>query len=312
MSDRHFMAMLQELQAQSRFVCVGLDTDVEKLPDEAFPGRSYTHAILEFNKRIIDATADIAGSFKINVAFYECLGPVGLEILKATIEYIKQVSPGAPIILDAKRADIGNTNLGYVTAAFEELGADAVTVHPYLGREALAPFLEQEDKGIIVLCRTSNEGAGEFQDLAVAVPGYETAERLGINSAIVAYRNGCQHQPQVPLYLYVAHSVAHDWNERSNCCVVAGATYPGELADIRAAVGDMPILIPGIGAQGGDLEATVAAGRDSNNQGMIVNNSRGIIFAFAKSDVFSPAQFDEAAREAAQTMNGQLQLAAEA
>jgi len=177
--------------------------------------------------------------------------------LANTIKFIHQVAPEVPVILDAKRADIGNTNKGYVQAAFEELGVDAITVHPYLGKEALQPFLNRGDKGVFVLVRTSNPGAGEFQDLQV---------------------NG------EPLYQIVARQVATEWNKNNNCGVVVGATYPEELLLIRQVVGDMPILIPGIGAQGGDVEKTVRAGKDSRGRGMIINSSRGIIFASAESD----------------------------
>lgn len=264
MNKRNFMALLRAQWDKGNFVCVGLDPDLKKIPtcvlscsDECKGTISTEDTIVEFNKAIVDLTKDLASTYKPNVAFFEAHGTDGLVALRRTIEYINAVAPDVPVILDAKRADIGNTNAGYVDAAFEYLGADAITVHPYLGAEALQPFLNCADKGIIVLCRTSNKGAGEFQDKSVSVvPGFN-----------------------MPFYQYVARQVATDWNKNNNCLLVVGATYPEELAQVRKIVGDMPILIPGIGAQGGDVEKTVLAGKDSRGQGMIINSSRGIIYA---------------------------------
>jgi orotidine-5'-phosphate decarboxylase len=167
------------------------------------------------------------------------------------------------VILDAKRADIGNTNEGYAKFAYDFLGADAITLHPYLGREALKPFLDRVDKGAIILCRTSNPGAGEFQDLLVSKS--QPAEALAKEGR--------------PLYQIVAGNVAGEWNYNNNCALVVGATHPTELEIVRRIVGEMPILIPGIGAQGGDVEKTVKAGVDKNGLNAIINSSRGIIFA---------------------------------
>jgi orotidine-5'-phosphate decarboxylase len=222
------------------------------------------NVILRFNRAIVEATKDLACAYKPNVAFYEAHGKDGLVALRRTIAAVHYLAPEVPVILDAKRGDIGSTNVGYAEAAFEFLQADAITVHPYLGAEALQPFLARAEKGIIVLCRTSNPGAGEFQNLSV---------------------NGGE-----PLYRFVARRVASEWNKSGNCALVVGATYPDELREVRGIVGDMPILIPGIGAQGGDVEKTVSAGKDSRGQGMIINSSRGIIFASKGAD------FAEAAR----------------
>jgi len=265
MGKRNFREMLEKKWNLGFFVCVGLDTDYEKIPEWFRNKRSSVkEAIWHYNQEIIEATHDLVCAYKPNIAFYEGQGIQGILALKATMELIKKYASDIPIILDAKRADIGNTNRGYVQAAFERYGVDAVTVHPYLGKEALQPFLDQTDKGIIVLVRTSNPGAGEFQDLPI--------------------------YGGILLYEMVAKRVAKHWNENNNCAVVVGATYPGELSNIRGLVGDMPILIPGIGAQGGDVEATVKAGKDSNGRGMIINSSRGIIFASKDAD------FAEAAR----------------
>lgn len=268
MNKRNFMALLRAKWDERKFVCVGLDPDLAKMP-ECVRSEYEADTIVSFNKAIVDATKDLVCAYKPNVAFYEAYGSAGITGLRRTIEYINTVAPDVPVILDAKRADIGNTNAGYVDSAFKYLGADAITVHPYLGAEALQPFLDCEDKGIIVLCRTSNRGASEFQDKSVSVvPGFN-----------------------MPLYQYVARQVATEWNKNGNCMLVVGATYPGELQKVRSIVGDMPILIPGIGAQGGDVEKTVLAGKDSRRQGMIINSSRGIIYASSGPD------FAEAARE---------------
>jgi len=241
-------------------LCIGLDSDITKIPEHI---RSGEHPQSTFNKKIIDATADLVCAYKPNTAFYEARGKAGIEALKMTCDYIKEKYPEILIILDAKRADIGNTNEGYVKFVFDYLGGDAVTVHPYLGREALKPFLDLKDKGIFILCRTSNPGAGEFQDLNV---------------------NG------KPLYQIIAENVAKNWNYNGNCGLVTGATYPTELEIVRHIVDDMPILIPGIGAQGGDVKKTVKAGVDKRGQNAIINSSRGIIFASKEIDFAQKAR----------------------
>jgi orotidine-5'-phosphate decarboxylase len=198
--------------------------------------------------------------------------------LKETIAYIHAEAPGVPVIWDAKRADIGKTNAGYVRA-FERLGADAITVNPYFGAEAMKPFLEMKEKGIIVLCRTSNSGAEKVQNLRVHLLPEECQElfySLHTNSFSAEIPND---PILLPFYKVMAHQVVNDWNYNGNCCVVVGATCPGELREVRKIVGDMPILIPGIGTQGGDLEQTVKAGMDSRGKGMIINSSSGIIFS---------------------------------
>lgn len=230
-----FFDKLTSKWTQDKFVCVGLDK-----------------GDFEFDKNVIDQTFDVVCAYKPQSAFYEEKGAAGIDALKKTVQYIKGKSPDIPIILDAKRGDIDNTNAAYTKAIFEDLGVDAVTVHPYLGKESLEPFLKSTDKGIIVLVRTSNPGASEFQDLMI--------ERK-------------------PLYQIVAEHVAKEWNTYNNCAVVVGATYPEELKIVRGIIGDMPILVPGIGAQGGDLEASLKNGLNSKKQGLIISSSRGIIFA---------------------------------
>ncbi|HEX5744298.1 MAG TPA: orotidine-5'-phosphate decarboxylase [Candidatus Saccharimonadales bacterium] len=257
-----FLRKLNAAQAKSdSLLCVGLDPDFEKLPKAL---RDSDTPLFDFNKAIIDATAGLVCAFKPNTAFYESRGAEGIEELKRTCDYIREEYPDIPIIVDLKRADIGNTNKHYATFAFDYLGADAVTVHPWLGREAVQPFLDYKDKGIIVLCRTSNDGAGEFQDLQ--------AERL-------------------PIYMHVAKNVSKKWNANGNCLLVVGATYPEEIARVRRQVGDkMVFLVPGLGAQGGDAEAVIKAGTNRAGRGLIINSARAILYASSGDD------FAEAAR----------------
>lgn len=282
MADRNFMEMIQKKWSEGKFVCVGLDSDIDKVRETIsfskflnfLDGNSQSiYAIWHFNKAIIESTKDLVCAYKPNIAFYEAHGLDGRDILEKTINYIHSVCPDVPVILDAKRGDIGNTNAGYVKGSFDDLIADAITLHPYLGQESLQPFLKLKDKGCIILCRTSNPGAGEFQDLIV---------------------------DGIPLYQYVAKRVSNFWNKNGNCLLVVGATYIEELRQVREIVGDMPILIPGIGAQGGDLEKSVLYGKDSHNQGIIINSSRGIIFASKGPD------FAQAAREETQKLNDQI------
>lgn len=268
-----FIRKLEKLWAKDKFLCVGLDPDYEKIPN-SIKG-NVSDRIFKFNKAIIEATAQFVVAFKPNSAFYEAKGTPGLFALVQTVKYIKKNYPDIPVILDAKRADIGNTNNGYVTAAFDEIGVDAITVHPYLGREAIQPFLDRADKGIIVLVRTSNAGAGEFQDLKIG-----NKERL---------------------YITIAKKIAKEWNGNGNIAMVVGAPYPDEIKLIRKAVGDIPFLIPGLGKQGGDVEATVKAGMDSRTWGMIINSSRDILFASSGADFASAA--GQKARELSEQIN---------
>jgi orotidine-5'-phosphate decarboxylase len=252
-----FIQKLKQIVKKNQsLLCVGLDSDIDKIPPK------FTDQF-EFNKAIIDATHDLVCSYKLNTAFYEAIGYKGIFSLKKTCDYLRKKYPEIPIIIDAKRADIGNTNLGYVRLIFEYLNADAVTVNPYLGEEALAPFLAQKDKGVIILCKTSNPGAGEFQDLV-----------LSSKHQVASIKGG------IKLYQYVAYQVAKKWNKNKNCLLVVGATYPKELKEVRKIVGDdFWILVPGVGTQGGDLQETLKAGFNSKKQGLIINLSRAIIFS---------------------------------
>lgn len=230
-------------------LCVGLDPDFEKIP-ERFKNLEYPQ--FEFNKWIINETHEYASAYKPNTAFYEARGDRGILELKMTMDYLRQNHPDIFTILDAKRADIGNTNNGYVTFAYDFLGADAITLHPYLGQEALQPFLDRKDKVSIILCKTSNSGSGEFQDMKVG---------------------------DKKVWEVVAENVSKNWNKNNNCMLVVGATYPEEIQKVRAIVGGMTLLVPGIGTQGGDLEAVMSSGLNKEKLGLIINSSRGIIFS---------------------------------
>lgn len=264
---RNFIQMLEAKWAEGKFVCVGLDPDLERISADLRERDGDAGAVKAFCHQIVESTQDLVCAYKPNIAFFQAIGFMGMETLQETVAEIRRIAPDVPVILDAKVADIGNTNLGYVKMAFEYVEADAITVHPYLGQEAMQPFLDQKDKGIIVLCRTSNPGAGEFQDLV--------------------------QRDDRPLYKHIAERVSQHWNANGNCCLVAGATYPEELGEIRKIVGDMPLLIPGVGKQGGDVAAVVKA---AGGKRMIINSSSGIIFA-------------EDPRQATRELNKQIDLA---
>jgi len=250
-------------------LCVGLDPEPERFPASL---RALEAPVFEFNRRIVDATAEFACCFKPQFAHYAALGAE--DQLLATIRYIHEHHPDLPVILDSKRGDIGSTAERYAQESFVRYGADAVTVNPYLGFDSVEPYLKWHDRGVIVLCRTSNAGARDFQDLEVG------GKRL---------------------YRHVAERVAQQWNAAGNCLLVVGATYPAELAEIRTVVGpSVPFLMPGIGAQGGDVEAAVRAGRTPDGRGLLVNSSRGILYA-GKGDDFA-----DAARAAARTLRDEI------
>lgn len=234
------------VKAVNSMVCVGLDSDPARIP-ERFGGD-----VFAFNRWIIEQTHPFACAYKPNFSFYEARGADGWNDLAKTMDYLRAQHPDVLTICDAKRGDNSTSNRGYVTAIFDVLGFDAVTLHPYMGRRSNAPFLERADKGCIILCRTSNPGDDEFQNLEV---------------------------DGKPLWQIVAERVRNEWNANGNCMLVVGATHPLEIAQVRRIVGDMPLLVPGVGAQGGDVVAAVRAGVDSSNGGMIINASRSIIYA---------------------------------
>jgi orotidine-5'-phosphate decarboxylase len=244
-----FLAKLQDaVRRNNSLVCVGLDPDPALMPIED---------VTTFNKNIVEATSDMVCAYKPNLAFYEALGDDGWQALRETLAVIPD---DIPVIADAKRGDIGNTSAAYARAIFDVLGFDAMTVNPYGGKDAVEPFLEYADRGVIVWCRSSNPSAREFQDLEVEDRG----ERR-------------------PLWQTVAIK-ANEWNTRGNVCIVMGATYPEQLAQARTICPEMPILVPGIGAQEGSLRETVLAGLTRQRDGIIVNASRSIIYAARDSD----------------------------
>src|SRR5580704_2360373 len=247
------MKFVEQLRAVWRgndsLVCVGLDPELEKFPAEL---AGVASPIFQFNRAIIDATADLVCAYKPQFAHYAAYEAE--DQLERTIEYIHRSHPAIPVILDAKRGDVGNTAERYAIEAFERYAADAVTVNPYLGGDALEPFFRHADRGVVVLCRTSNPGAGDLQDLEVG------GRRL---------------------YQVVARLAAERWNRHGNCLLVVGATYPRELAEVRELVGDMPLLVPGVGAQGGDVAQAVQHGQTRAGTGLLISSSRGILYQSA-------------------------------
>jgi orotidine-5'-phosphate decarboxylase len=239
--------LIHAQRSSGSLVCVGLDPDVAKLPADL---REASAPLYAFNRRVIDATFDIAAAYKPQIAFYSALGAE--EQLTLSIRYIRERAPSALVILDAKRGDIGNTTEAYVREAFDRYAADAVTVNPYMGADSVRPFLARKDRGALLLCRTSNAGAKDFQDLLF---------------------------DGLPLYRHVAHHAVTEWNQLGNLMLVVGATVPREMAELRAAHPRVPFLVPGIGAQGGDLKATLAAGLDADGAGLLISASRSIIYA---------------------------------
>lgn len=239
-------------------VCVGLDSDYSKLPAKFKKSKTPQ---LDFNKWIIEQTHQYAAAYKPNIAFYEARGDQGIRELKQTMDYLRKKHPDIFTICDCKRADIGNTNQGYVDSLFDWFGFDAITLHPYLGSEALEPFLNRKDRGCIILCRTSNSGAGELQDLKVK-----------------SFFTKASKDEQ-PLWRYIATMVVRKWNKNNNCMLVVGATYLKEMQIIRSLTGDMTFLVPGVGAQGGNVKDMVRAGLNSKGLGLIINSARGIIFS---------------------------------
>lgn len=254
-------------QTNNSLLCVGLDPDIHRFPTHL---QGKPDAVFEFCKAIIDATADVACAFKPQIAYFAALRAE--DQLEAICRYLREKHPAIPLVLDAKRGDIGATAEQYAREAFERYNADAVTLNPYMGFDTIAPFLEWKDRGAILLCRTSNPGGSDLQFLMV----------------------GGQAKP-LPLYQHVAQLAANEWNKNGQMALVVGATFPQELAEVRALIGDMPLLVPGIGAQGGDIQATVSAGKTAKGTGMMINSSRAILYATPKGN----EDFAQAARRVA-------------
>jgi orotidine-5'-phosphate decarboxylase len=246
-------------------VCIGLDPDPALFPD--------AESVIEFNKAIIEATSDFVCAYKPNFAFYEAFGAQGFNALRETVNFVPK---DIPVIADAKRGDIGNTADAYAKSVFDNFNFDAVTINPYMGYDSVAPFIEYRNKGVFILCRTSNAGSGDFQSLSCVSDGRS-----------------------IPLFQMVADR-ASQWNKYGNVGLVVGATYPEELKLLREIYPEMMFLIPGIGAQGGDLEKAVRNGADLNGRGIIINSARQIIYASRGAD------FATAARKAAMDLRDSI------
>ena len=264
-----FITKLRDRWADANsLLCVGLDPDPAK-----FPARfnNQDNAIFAFNKAIIDATHDLVCAYKPQIAYFAA--QQAEDQLLQTMQYLREHYPSIPVILDSKRGDIGSTADQYALEAFTRYQADAVTINPYMGHDAITPFTRYADKGVVILCRTSNPGAQDLQDLMV---------------------------DGEPLYARVAHKVATEWNAHHNCMLVVGATWPEQMQKIRSITGDMPFLVPGVGAQGGDVKALVSAGKTQDGAGLVINSSRAVLYASQGAD------FAEAARRVAQASRDEI------
>ncbi|WP_027080849.1 orotidine-5'-phosphate decarboxylase [Luteimonas mephitis] len=261
-------SLRQRWATSGSLVCVGLDPEPAKFPAR-FAGD--TDAVFAFCRDIVDATAQYACAFKPQIAHFAARGAE--DALDRLVAHIHAAHPDIPVILDAKRGDIGSTAQRYAAEAFDRFRADAVTANPYLGRDSVQPFLDRTDRGVVILCHTSNPGAGDFQDLLV---------------------------DGRPLYQHVAERVARDWNGHGNCALVVGATWPEQLREVRAIVGDMPLLIPGVGTQGGDVAAVVNNGLAADGAGLLVSSSRAILYASSGDD------YAEAAMSAAKSLRDEI------
>jgi orotidine-5'-phosphate decarboxylase len=267
------MSFMQALRTRwekaNSLVCVGLDPEPAKFPAQF---GNDPDAVFKFCRAIVDATAEYACSFKPQIAHFAALGAEAA--LARLVAHIHAAHPGIPVILDSKRGDIGSTAQHYAAEAFDRYAADAVTANPYLGRDSVQPFLDRADRGVVILCRTSNPGAGDLQDLVI---------------------------DGRPLYQHVAEKVAREWNGNGNCALVVGATWPEQLREVRAIVGaDVPFLVPGVGAQGGDVEAVVTNARTADGTGLIVSSSRAILYAS------NGGAFADAAATAARSLRDEI------
>ena len=285
--DRGHMSLAERLRVAATsapggpsWLCVGLDP---------LPERTAPENILEFNTRVIDATADFVCAYKPQSAFYEVAGLEGWKALTETISYIRERAPHAFVIWDAKRGDVEHVARAYADVAFRQLNADAVTVNPYLGAESVEPFLTRPDRYAIVCTHTSNLGASEIQDLPI-----------------------CSDAGSTPFYLKVA-DLARQWGQaRQNAGLVVGATYPRQLAQVRERCTEMPILLPGVGAQGGALADSIEQGLDPSGGGLLVSASRSVIYAGGEVPGLSPTKWDEAVRAEALRLRDAIQDAIDA
>ena len=271
------MGFMQALRARweqaDSLVCVGLDPEPANFPPRVADAPD---AIFHFCRDIVDATAQYVCCFKPQIAHFAALGAE--DALQRLIAYVHSAHPGITVILDSKRGDIGSTARHYAAEAFDRYAADAVTANPYLGRDSVQPFLDRADRGVVILCRTSNPGATDLQDLIVSDGG----------------------RGDRPLYQHVAERIARHWNGNGNCALVVGATWPEQLREVRAIVGDLPFLVPGVGAQGGDVEAVVTNAKTADGAGLVVSSSRAILYASDGDD------FADAATAAAKSLRDEI------
>ncbi len=257
-----FIGKLQKAWSHNNsLLCVGLDPNWDKIPAHL---KTEPNAVFQFCKQIVDATHDLVCAYKPQIAYFAALSAE--DQLLQICDYIRENYPRLPIVLDSKRGDIGSTAAMYAEEAFTRFGADAVTINPYMGQDSAQPFLDHTDKGVVLLCRTSNPGAGDLQDLI---------------------------SDGAPIYEHVARMISQDWNANNNCCIVVGATWPEQMQRLREITGDMPFLVPGVGAQGGDVEALVKAGQTGDGKGLMINSSRAVLYASGEED------FADAARQVA-------------
>ena len=271
------MTFVESLEARWRdansLVCVGLDPEPSRFPAHF---AQEPDAVFAFCRDIVDATAEHVCAFKPQVAHFAAIGAE--DALQRVIAHIHAAHPSIPVILDAKRGDIGSTAEHYACESFDRFSADAVTVNPYVGRDSVQPFLARAGKGVVILCRTSNPGARDLQDLIVTPA----------------------HGLPRPLYQHIAEIVAREWNQDGQCALVVGATWPAQLAEVRAIVGNLPLLVPGVGAQGGDVEAIVRNGKTAEGTGLVISSSRAILYAS------SGAGYADAARTAAGALREEI------
>ncbi len=302
LSPRDFGTLIDARAAEGKLLCMGLDPTYEQIP-LCVPGRfageeaeliEQAVAFYNFCVKIVDATHDLVAAFKPNTAFFEAAGPWGYEMLRLLIRHIHRVAPGVVVVVDAKRADIGKSNQGTVKFIFDILGADAVTVNPYFGEEALQPFLEREGKGVIILVRTSNPGGGEFQSLLVNSSQQQLKEsKLDPNWG------------PIPLYQQVAMNIG-TWKTRGRVAVVLGATAPEETRETRIILPDTLALIPGVGTQGGDLATAVTNGLTAARAGILLNAGSKALYASSGED------YPDQTREALMTMDQAVRAVAQA
>jgi orotidine-5'-phosphate decarboxylase len=285
--------LLAAAEKNNSWLCVGLDPDPAQIPAKFGEGAK---AVEIFCKEIIEITSDLACAYKPNAAFFEALGAPGWEAL---IRTVKAVPEHIPVILDCKRGDIGNTAQMYARSAYEIVGADAVTLSPYLGKDSIEPFIKYRDKGVFILCLTSNPSGAELQKKIVLLDDPPSVTNLSPQLKAKTFAEFFNIST-TDLYLYVAR-LASEWNQNNNIGLVVGATSPGELQTVRNLVGDeMPILIPGVGTQGGDLEKSLDYGTTAAGKLAVINISRAIIYAGAKGD------FNNGVRSAAEAFRDRI------